>query len=210
VTSSKRLPNDLRETTTEASEGGRHPPSVILDGRMNAKTIMVSILVLGLLGFLAWGLADSQGGGLEPGGEVPTTRLETLPAGGEGSLADYRGKWVLLNVWASWCEPCREESPALERFSRKQRNRVTVLGIDTRDLSSDALGFIREFGLTYPQLRDPDGTYADQLQTTGVPESFLVDPGGRLVGRLRGPFASEPDIARFSAPALRAKARDGA
>jgi cytochrome c biogenesis protein CcmG/thiol:disulfide interchange protein DsbE len=175
---------------------------------MNAKTILVSILVLGLLGFLAWGLADSQGGGLEPGGEVPTASLETLPAGGEGSLADYRGKWVLLNVWASWCVPCREESPALEKFSRQRGDRVTVLGIDTRDLSSDALGFIREFGLTYPQLRDPDGTYADELQTTGVPESFLVDPDGRLVRRLRGPFASDTEITRFSAPALGTKGRD--
>lgn len=176
---------------------------------MNAKTILVSVLVLGLLGFLAWGLADSQGGGLEPGGEVPTSTLGTLPTGGDGSLADYRGKWVLMNVWASWCVPCREEAPALERFSRAKGGRITVLGIDTRDISSDALAFIKEFGLTYPQLRDPDGAYADRLETTGVPESFLVDPDGRLVRRLRGPFASEPDIARFAAPAFRAD-RQGA
>ena len=170
---------------------------------MNAKTILVSVLVVALLGFLAWGLADSQGGGLEPGGQVPTADLETLPAGKQGSLADYRGKWVLMNVWASWCVPCREESPALERFSRRNGGRVVVLGIDTRDLSGDALDFIEEFGLTYPQLRDPDGRYADDLETTGVPESFLVDPDGRLARRLRGPFASEADIARFSVPALR-------
>lgn len=169
---------------------------------MNLKVIFVSVLILGLLGFLAWGLADSQDGGLEPGGEVPTTALETLPPGGNGSLADYRGEWLLVNVWASWCLPCREEAPALERFSRSQ-DEVTVLGIDTRDLSDDALDFIKEFGLTYPQLRDPDGSYADELETTGVPESFLVDPKGRLVRRLRGPFSSEPDIVRFASPALR-------
>lgn len=179
---------------------------------MNAKTILVTVFVLALLGFLAWGLADSQSGGLEPGGEVPTTTLETLPPGGQGSLADYAGEWVLMNVWASWCLPCREESPALERFSRRHRDRVVVLGIDTRDLSGDALDFIEEFGLTYPQLRDPDGRYADRLETTGVPETFLIDPAGRLVRRLRGPFASEPEIERFSAPALRGEgsARTGA
>lgn len=170
---------------------------------MNLKTTVVTVLVLGLLGFLAWGLADSQGGGLEPGGEVPIETLETLPPGGEGSLADFRGRWVLMNIWASWCVPCREESPALERFSRLHGDRVTVLGVDTRDLSVDALDFIQEFGLTYPQLRDPDGSYADALETTGVPESFLISPNGRLVRRLRGPFASAPEITRFSTPALR-------
>ena len=80
---------------------------------------------------------------------------------------------------------------------------MAVLGIDTRDLSGDALDFIEEFGLTYPQLRDPDGRYADRLETTGVPETFLVDPEGRLVRRLRGPFASESEIVRFTTPALR-------
>lgn len=173
---------------------------------MNAKTILVTVLVLALLGFLAWGLADSQSGGLEPGGEMPVATLETLPPGGQGSLADYEGEWVLMNVWASWCVPCREESPALERFSRRHRDRVVVLGIDTRDLSGDALDFIEEFRLTYPQLRDPDGRYADRLETTGVPETFLVDPEGRMARRLRGPFASESEIVRFTAPALRREA----
>lgn len=172
---------------------------------MNAKTILATVLVLALIGFLAWGLADSQGGGLEPGAELPTASLETLPPGGRGSVADYRGEWVLINVWASWCVPCRVESPALERFSRRADNPITVLGIDTRDLSGDALAFIREFGLTYPQLRDADGSYADDLATTGVPESFLVDPRGRLVRRLRGPFSSERDISRFVSPALAAR-----
>ena len=176
---------------------------------MNAKTILVTVLVLALLGFLAWGLADSQDDGLQPGGQVPTATLETLPTGDEGSLADFEGQWVLMNVWASWCLPCRDESPALERFSRRQADRVVVLGIDTRDLSGDALAFIEEFGLTYPQLRDPDGRYADDLETTGVPESFLVDPQGRLARRLRGPFASAADITRFAAPALRPDGRNG-
>lgn len=176
---------------------------------MNAKTIAVTALVLGLIGFLAWGLVESSGDGLEPGGEVPARTLETLPPGAQGSLADYRGRWVLMNVWASWCVPCREESPALERFSRRRGEQVTVLGIDTRDLSGDALDFIAEFGLTYPQLRDPDGRYADELETTGVPESFLIDPDGRLVRRLRGPFASESEIYRFSSPAFDRRNRPG-
>lgn len=173
---------------------------------MNLRVILIVGAIVGAMAFLVWGLASQSGAGLEPGGEVPSVDLERLEPGagaaGTGSLADYRGEWVLMNVWASWCAPCRDESPALERFSRKWRDRVTVLGIDTRDITSDALAFIREFDLTFPQLRDPTGSYSDELGTTGVPESFLVDPEGALADRLRGPFRNYRDIERFAAPAI--------
>ena len=173
------------------------------------------LIPLALFGVLAWFLYS--GLSLNPR-EVPSP-LIGKPAPGFALVRldepqktvrrdDLLGKPWIMNVWASWCVPCREESPALERFSRRNADRVVVLGIDTRDLSGDALDFIDEFGLTYPQLRDPDGQYADRLETTGVPESFLVDPEGRLARRLRGPFSSEADIARFAAPALRAAARE--
>lgn len=173
---------------------------------MNLRVILIVGAIVGAIAFLVWGLASQSESGLEPGGEVPSVDLERLESGdapgGTGSLADYRGEWVLMNVWASWCTPCRDESPALERFSRKWQDRVTVLGIDTRDITSDALAFIREFDLTFPQLRDPTGSYSDELGTTGVPESFLVDPEGDLADRLRGPFRDYRDIERFAAPAI--------
>lgn len=173
---------------------------------MNLRVILIVGAILGAIAFLVWGLASQSESGLEPDGEVPSATLERLvpdgAAEGTGSLADYRGGWVLMNVWASWCTPCRDESPALERFSRKWGDRVTVLGIDTRDITSDALDFIREFDLTFPQLRDPTGSYSDELGTTGVPESFLVDPKGLLADRLRGPFRDYRDIERFAAPAI--------
>jgi cytochrome c biogenesis protein CcmG/thiol:disulfide interchange protein DsbE len=95
-------------------------------------------------------------------------------------------------VWASWCTPCREESPTLERFYEEHRKRdFVVLGVDTQDLSGDALKFVREYGVTYPQLHDPEGDYADDLGTTGVPESFLVDPQGQLVLHRPGPVTAD-------------------
>lgn len=173
---------------------------------MNLRTILVVSAVVGAIAFLAWGLVSQSDSGLALGSQMPSTTLERLPddtpAGPTGSLRDYRGEWVLMNVWASWCDPCREESPALQRFSTRWGDRVTVLGIDTRDITSDALAFIREFDLTFDQLRDPTGNYSDELGTTGVPESFLVDPEGRLVNRLRGPFRDYRDIERFAEPAL--------
>ncbi len=163
--------------------------------------------VVALLGFLVWGLVKKGDSSLAVGEPVPVATLPTLPEGGEGSIEDYRGQWVLMNVWASWCGPCKAESPALDRFEEKNRDRIVVLGIDTKDLSEDAMNFIREFNIKYPQFRDASGDYTDQkLKTTGVPESFLIDPEGNLVAHFPGPFEDEAAIEEFAAPALESEA----
>jgi thiol-disulfide isomerase/thioredoxin len=169
---------------------------------LNVRTSLAALGVAALIGFLIWGLVSAGDGGIATGEPVPSSALPTLPPGGEGSLADYRGEWVLLNVWASWCVPCREESPALDRFEKENRDRITVLGVDTRDLTDDALAFMREYDITYDQLRDASGEYADDLETTGVPETFLIDPQGDLVAHFPGPFRSVAEIEEFAAPAL--------
>jgi cytochrome c biogenesis protein CcmG/thiol:disulfide interchange protein DsbE len=93
------------------------------------------------------------------------------------SVSNYRGNWVLVNFWASWCVPRRDESPALEAFYRQHRAQdFTVLDIDTRDLTDVGRGFVAKYGITYPQLRDGEGDRAHGFGTSGVPESFLVDP----------------------------------
>lgn len=182
---------------------------------MNVRAILAVTGVVALLGFLAWGLVTEGNGGLETGDAVPVATLPTLSQNtvppsqqasvspdDEASLADFRGDWVLLNVWASWCVPCREESPALERFATENRDAITVLGVDTRDLTEDAIAFLREYDIKYPQLRDASGAYADDLKTTGVPESFLIDPEGNLVSRFPGPFRNLAEIEEFAAPAI--------
>lgn len=160
---------------------------------MSARAFAIFMAVLGVVALLGFGLASKGSKALEVGESAPTGELEVLGGSGSGSIADHRGNWVLANVWASWCLPCRDEAPVLERFHRRHRDReLIVLGINTEDLTDDALAFVDEFHLTYPQLRDGDGEFArDELGTTGVPESFLIDPRGRLALHRPGPVTEE-------------------
>src|SRR3954451_7856136 len=146
------------------------------------------LAVLALVGLLVFGLVSKGGSRVAVGDRAPSTSLPQLEGGGDGSVAQYQGRWVLVNFWASWCIPCRQEAPALEEFQRQHSgSQFTVLGIDTRDLSDDGQAFVQRYGLSYPQLRDGDGGAARVFGTTGVPESFLVDPEGTVRWELPGP-----------------------
>lgn len=159
---------------------------------VSIRSSIAVLAVLAVVGLLTYGLVSKGSSGVEIGDRAPTSPLPRLEDSGTGSLADYRGRWVLVNFWASWCLPCREEAPALERFQRQHGGpRFTVLGIDSRDLTADGRAFVREYGLTYPQLRDGDGSAADDYGTTGVPENFLIDPRGKVRLLVRGPVSEE-------------------
>ncbi|HEU4737509.1 MAG TPA: TlpA disulfide reductase family protein [Solirubrobacterales bacterium] len=162
---------------------------------MSARSFIVIMAVLAVVGLLVFGLASKGSSRLEEGDPAPTAALPVLDGGGSESLADYRGKWVLVNFWASWCPPCRAETPALEEFQQRHGGpRFTVLGIDTQDLSDDAQAFVEKFDLSYPQLRDGNGDTADEYGTTGVPETFLIDPAGKV--RLAVPGTVDEDYLR--------------
>jgi cytochrome c biogenesis protein CcmG, thiol:disulfide interchange protein DsbE len=158
-------------------------------------SVRSSIAVLGVVavvGLLAFGLLTKGSSGVAQGEPAPTGALPRLEGGGSESLADYRGRWVLVNFWASWCVPCKQEAPALEELQRRRGGPdFTVLGIDSRDLSEDGREFVESYGLSYPQLRDGDGDAAHEYGTTGVPENFLIDPGGRVRLALPGPAGTE-------------------
>jgi cytochrome c biogenesis protein CcmG, thiol:disulfide interchange protein DsbE len=158
---------------------------------VSARTLAVFLAALALIGLLTYGLLSKGGSAIEIGEPIAeaSTPLPRLDGDGTGSIADHRGRWVLVNVWASWCDPCRTESPALERFYEKHRGRdFTIVGIDVHDVSHDGRAFVKEFGISYPQLHDGNGDFAeDELGTTGVPESFLVDPGGEVALHSLGP-----------------------
>jgi cytochrome c biogenesis protein CcmG/thiol:disulfide interchange protein DsbE len=101
-------------------------------------------------------------------------------------MTDVRGKPALINVWASWCVPCREEAPELARFDREMRARARLVGIDFQDAKGDALAFIREFGWRFPNVRDPHGTLASRYGVAGLPTTYVIDPQGRIARTLTG------------------------
>jgi cytochrome c biogenesis protein CcmG/thiol:disulfide interchange protein DsbE len=156
------------------------------------RSFIAFLAVAAVVGLLTFGLLSKGSSGASVGEAAPAGPLPRLDGRGTGSLTDYRGRWVLVNFWASWCIPCREEAPMLEDYQRAHgRDGLTVLGIDTRDLSGDGQAFVHKYGLTYPQLRDGDGQRAHDFGTTGVPENFLVDPAGKLRLLRRGPVTAE-------------------
>ena len=148
--------------------------------------------MLAIVGLLGYGLLKKNTHRIDIGAAAPDRSLPVLTGDGTGRIADYRGKWVLVNLWASWCTPCAQESPALERFYQAQRsNDFTVLGVDSQDVEDAGRGFLREHGITYPQLYDGPGSLLDSFGSTGFPESFLVNPQGKIALIRPGPVTED-------------------
>jgi cytochrome c biogenesis protein CcmG/thiol:disulfide interchange protein DsbE len=156
----------------------------------------ITIAAALLVGLLAYGLtttgtdttlddAMARGERVQPPEE---TALPMLGGDGTGSIADYKGKVVLVNVWASWCEPCRDELPLIEKAHKMLSARGgTVLGIDVKENSEAARKAVAEFGLTFPNLRDRDGSFVRHWGQTGYPENYVIDRDGRVAAVRRFP-----------------------
>lgn len=122
-----------------------------------------------------------------PDAPAASVALPRLDRPGDVSLRDLRGKVVVLNIWASWCPPCREEAPQLTALQRRIAPLGgTVVGVAWNDSIPDARKFIADAGLDYPQLRDVDGAFAKAYGTKGLPETFVIDRQGRIVALRRG------------------------
>ncbi|MFJ9520856.1 TlpA family protein disulfide reductase [Kitasatospora sp. NPDC101801] len=154
----------------------------------------------------------SGNGGLDT---APVSSRQAAPAisgatlsGDKTALADYRGKVVVLNVWGSWCNPCRAEAKGLQEVWSKYRDQdVQFLGINTRDPdANNATRFEESFGITYPSLYDPDGTEIlkfpkGSLNPQSIPTTIVVDRQGKLAARAMRPLSTE-DLERLIAPVL--------
>lgn len=124
---------------------------------------------------------------LGPSGSPAAPVAARAAADGRVSLAELRGSPVALNFWASWCVPCRDEAPLLQRTWRAQGpGGALVVGVNQQDITDDALAFTRQLGVTYLNVRDRGNGVARRYGATGLPETFFISPSGRVVGHVIG------------------------
>jgi cytochrome c biogenesis protein CcmG/thiol:disulfide interchange protein DsbE len=173
--------------------------------RRRALPILAALAGAGLIGLLVYGVTAQSASrsldelvarGQQPPAPEASRLLPVLGGHGLRPLAALRGKVVVLNFWASWCVPCQVEAPLLQRFQASLlRHRATVLGVTYLDNTRDSESFVQRYRLAYPNLRDNAGTFAHAYGTNQLPESFLIDRGGRIVALSRGEI-EEPFLKR--------------
>ena len=144
--------------------------------------LMVVALLVG--GLVVLELATS--GGDENGAAAPPLP-EAVLVPPKATIDSLRGKPAVVNFWASWCEPCREEAAHLRSFHERNRDRVGVVGVSYTDNVKGARAFIKRYRWTFPNLSDPDGLAGSRYGLSGLPVTVILDSGGRITHRLRGP-----------------------
>jgi cytochrome c biogenesis protein CcmG/thiol:disulfide interchange protein DsbE len=167
--------------------------------RLGAQVVAVAV-VAALLGLLAWKLAQGESevtSKLSRGGtpQAPAWTLERLDGKGELAIESLRGKTVVLNFWASWCGPCRDEMPLLQKGSKRWQGKdVVFVGIDAKDVRGDARKFLARYGVTYPNVYDGKGSTIGRYGVTGYPETYFIDKTGKVRFRIAGPVREAADL----------------
>ena len=171
--------------------------------RRTVVMLAVSVPVLALLALLAWASFTSgpARGGLAVNDRFLELDVEAEPApgfsmslmgGGELSLADLQGKLVMLDFWASWCPPCRDEAPVLAQVYGEYRDRgVEFVGVNLWDQAGDAELFVQQEGHQYPNGVDEGGKIAISYGVRGIPEKFFLSRDGLIVRKFSGPMDVE-------------------
>jgi cytochrome c biogenesis protein CcmG, thiol:disulfide interchange protein DsbE len=176
--------------------------------RLAAQVAAVAVVVA-LLGLLVWKVTQGESevtSQLARGGMpvAPAFTLERLDGSGPLTLESFRGKTVVLNFWASWCGPCKDETPLLQAGWKRWRARdVVFVGVDVKDFRGDARDFLARYGVTYPNVYDGKGSTVGRYGVTGFPETYFVGADGKVRYRIAGPVE---DAAELDAAIERARA----
>lgn len=175
------MDNQADTITTNSPQEGWTARDAIL-----AIVVFAGIIAIAVGAYFFWQARKSPP--VEEGSQAPNFSLP-LMNGGEVSLDDYKGKVVLLNIWATWCNPCRDEMPSMEQLYQNMKGKpfeILAVSIDTRG-SKDVEPFVKKLGLTFPVLLDSDKKVNNMYQATGVPETFIIDKNGIVRQHILGP-----------------------
>ena len=155
--------------------------------RRGLRIAAVLVPSIAFVALLLYGVLHKPGGVVADGSaQAPPFTAPRLDGEGTVSLGDLAGKPIVLNFWASWCEPCKEEAPLLAAAARSYSPRVRFVGMDVHDARSDARRFVAEHDLRYLHLRDESGDVARAYELTGQPETFFINGRGAIVEHVRG------------------------
>ncbi len=166
----------------------------------NAVPKILTVLIIALLAYTLWNGLSEKGNLQNPsqlvGKPAPEFALKSFN-GEKVRLSDFRGKTLLVNFWASWCHPCREEAPALERaYMSLSHNQVEFIGINVMDDRKSAEEYVKSFGGSFVNIYDPENRVHLDYGVGGVPETFFVNPEGVITDKHRGPL-TERMIIRY-------------
>ena len=151
----------------------------------------MAVAIAALFALLAFGLANREpatgrSGETRVGKPAPDFSM-TLLDRGSFTLSDHAGTPLVINFWASWCPPCRNESPGFERIWRQYQDEgVLFVGVNIQDTEPEAVSYLREFDLTFPNGRDPDGDITVDYGVIGLPVTFFINADGLVEGRWVG------------------------
>ena len=160
------------------------------------KALRAALILLpaaAFVGLLTYGLSRT-GGPPAPGDDAPAFEAQLLEGGGNLALADLAGKPVVLNFWASWCVPCRDEAPWFKAAHERFGDQVHFLGVDINDGRTEAIAFTEEYDIEYPSVRDLDGSIEGDYGLTGQPETFFIDADGKIVEHVPGAVPNEAEL----------------
>ncbi len=173
--------------TKEVAKARKKPPTGMF--------VIAFVVLLAFLGILALGLRNAQQGTIRIGQTVPPFNLATFD-GVVYNTADYAGKVILINFWASWCQPCASEAAEMEEAWRlyQESSEVIFLGVDYVDTEPEARAYLEKFDITYPNGPDLRTEISQRFRILGVPETYIIDRSGRLAYIKKGPFSSLDEI----------------
>ena len=153
------------------------------------KVFLISSLICALFFISSCNQGTEESSAGTSKGEATNFTLVSLTEENDISLDDYRGKGVVLNFWATWCGPCREEMPLFEETWKKYKDKdVVFIGVDVMDDKENATEFLKEIGITYPNLYDPSGDVSNKYKVIALPATFFIDKEGNIVGKNYGSF----------------------